>query len=394
MNRPEIEKLLSDTESDRVEKTQSLSDMDKFGEAICAFSNDLPAHGKPGYLFVGVTPDGKPSGLGITDEVLLRLASIRSEGNIQPFPVMNVEKLTLDAGEVAVVEVFPSELPPVRYKGRTWIRVGPRRAQATGVEERILSERRIGRGRTWDARACRMATLQDLDLDRFALTYRPNAVSFDVVEENDRPLDVQLASLRFFDLKALAPTNAGVLLLGKDPLSIFPGAYVQYVQYAGNSQSDEVLQERRIVGDLLDILRDLNRLALEVAEERPVEQSDLREVSLFDYPPLALRELLMNAVIHRNYEDSTTPVLVSHYADRIEIQNPGGLYGDLTPEQFPRGTAYRNPVLAEAAKVLGFVNRFGRGISVAQKALERNASPPAEFSLELNFFLVTVRRRP
>jgi ATP-dependent DNA helicase RecG len=58
--------------------------------------------------------------------------------------------------------------------------------------------------------------------------------------------------------------------------------------------------------------------------------------------------------------------MINHYAERIEILSPGGLYGDLTREQFPRVTAYRNPVVAEAAKVLGFVNRFGRGIDVAQ----------------------------
>ena len=107
-----------------------------------------------------------------------------------------------------------------------------------------------------------------------------------------------------------------------------------------------------------------------------------------------MHELLMNAAIHRNYEQSTTPISVNHYTDRIEIQNPGGLYGDLTREQFPRGTSYRNPILAEAAKVLGFVNRFGRGISISQRALERNGSPAAEFVLESNYFLAIIRRRP
>ena len=181
---------------------------------------------------------------------------------------------------------------------------------------------------------------------------------------------------------------------GKDPFSFFPGAYLQYVQYSGTSQADEVLQERRIVGDLLDVLRDLNRLALEIAEERPLQRPDLSETVVFDYPPRAMRELFMNAVIHRNYEDSTTPILINHYSDRIEIQNPGGLYGDLTPEQFPDGTAYRNPILAEAAKALGFVNRFGRGIQVVQRELQRNGSPPAAFDPRPNFFLATVWRRP
>jgi ATP-dependent DNA helicase RecG len=112
------------------------------------FCNDMPNSGSAGYLFVGATTDGKASGVVIEDNLLQRLAAIRSEGQIQPLPVMNVQKWALGGGEMAVVEVFPAELPPVRYKGRTCIRVGPRRAHASPAEERILSERRIDRART------------------------------------------------------------------------------------------------------------------------------------------------------------------------------------------------------------------------------------------------------
>jgi len=394
MDRRTLESLLGDLESDRVERTISLTDFEKYAEAICAFANDLPDHRRPGYLFVAATDDGRASGARITDEFLVRLGGLRSDGQIQPLPTMNVEKVVIGGGEMAVVEVFPSDMPPVRYKGRTFIRVGPRRAYATPSEERRLSEKRLDRDRTWDARACREAALDDLEIDRFSLTYRPNAVSLEELEEDDRPLDQQLASLRFFDLDSGHPTNAGVLLLGKDPAWFFPGAYVQYVRYDGSSQADDVIEERRIVGDFLDVMRDLKRFTSEIAEERPVLNDDLGDTTVFDYPPRAMHELFMNAVIHRNYDQSTSPATINHFEDRIEIQNPGGLYGDLTVERFPRATSYRNPILAEAAKHLGFVNRFGRGISVAQNSLRKNGSPEAEFELQPNFFLATVRRRP
>lgn len=99
-------------------------------------------------------------------------------------------------------------------------------------------------------------------------------------------------------------------------------------------------------------------------------------------------------MIHRNYEGSTTPVMINHFTDRIEIHNPGGLYGDLTPQQFPRGTSYRNPLLAEAAKILGFANRFGRGIALAERALADNGSPPLQLTPGTNHFLAVVRARP
>jgi ATP-dependent DNA helicase RecG len=100
----------------------------------------------------------------------------------------------------------------------------------------------------------------------------------------------------------------------------------------------------------------------------------------------------MNAVLHRSYE-LPQPVRFYEYADRIEIQNPGPLYGLARAENFPVQTSYRNPVLAEAMKTLGAVNRFGRGVARAQAALEKNGSQPAEFVFGEHHFGVTIRRR-
>lgn len=394
MDRDEVLTLMADLESDRVERTVPLSNTDKFAQAICAFSNDLPRHRQPGYLFLGVKDDGEPSRAEITDQLLQNLGAIRSDGNIQPLPVMTVQRLSTPKGDVAVVEVLPSDLPPARYKGQVWIRVGPRRAIASEQEERILAERRVALARTWDARPCHEAGLDDLALDLFLVGYRQYAVAPEVIEQNHRSIIEQLAALRFFDPRAERPTHAAVLLFGKDPLFFVPGAYIQYVRYAGSSQADEPIRDRRFSGDLLSVLRGLDQLAEDVAEARPVAGQGLAERMVYDYPPRALHELFVNALIHRNYEGSSTPVLINHFEDRIEILNPGGLFGDLTPEQFPRGTSYRNPVLAEAARTLGFVNRYGRGIAIAEAELQRNESTPLRFDLGANYFLVTLSRRP
>ena len=139
----QLKQLLSDLESDRVERTISTSKTDKFAEAVCAFANDFPNHRQPGYLLIGVDDSGMPNGLTVTDDILKNLAALRSDGNIQPMPALTVGKFTLDGGDVAVVEVQPADLPPVRYKGKVWIRIGPRRGTATEQEERILIEAAI-----------------------------------------------------------------------------------------------------------------------------------------------------------------------------------------------------------------------------------------------------------
>src|ERR1017187_1350979 len=81
MTDAELERLLDDLESDRVERKQTLSDADRICEAICAFANDMPNHQLPGLVFIGAKDDGSGGGLKITDELLLKLADMRSDGN-------------------------------------------------------------------------------------------------------------------------------------------------------------------------------------------------------------------------------------------------------------------------------------------------------------------------
>ena len=113
------------------------------------------------------------------------------------------------------------------------------------------------------------------------------------------------------------------------------------------------------------------------------------------YPQPALQQLVRNAILHRTYEGTNAPVRVTWFEDRIEITNPGGPYGAVTVENFgqPGWIDYRNPVLAEAMRVLGFVNRFGVGISTARESLAKNDNPPLELSAQPNWVLATVRRR-
>ena len=386
--------LMSTHESDRVELTMSTNNTDKFCEAICAFANDFPNHRQYGYLLVGVDDNGNPGGLSVTDQLLRRLGDLRSNINLEPLPAMTVQKYSLPQGDVAAVEVAPSDLPPVRYKGRVWIRVGPSRRGANQQEERILVERRGALQKSFDLRPCPDCSFDDLVPGLFLASYLPAAVDREVIEENRRDVREQLASLRFYDMDADCPTNAAVLLFGKDPLRWIHGAWIQFVRWAGDSMSADVTEDKRLSGDLVNILRDLDALVAAQIRARPVRESTLRERTDADYPGVAIRELLLNAVMHRSYE-SNAPVHFYWYEDRIEIQNPGGLYGMATPENFPGRTDYRNPVVSEAMATLGYVNRFGRGVIRAREALAHNGNPVPEFELDDPTGVVAViRRRP
>ncbi len=244
---------------------------------------------------------------------------------------------------------------------------------------------------TFDARPCREASLDDMEIDLFLQVYRKAAVAEEVIRANKRSVEEQLAALRFYDLNRDCPTHAGVLAFARRPRHFLPGAYVQYLRLGGTSLASPVQGSREYGENLLGMVHSLDALLDGLLEARPVRVSNLRDEALWDFPRSAVREFLLNAICHRNYE-SSAPVRFHRFSDRLEIINPGGLYGGVSPANFPRLTDYRNPVLAEALKVLGYVNRFGRGVLQAQESLCENGNPPAQFTFEPDAVFVSVPR--
>ena len=378
-----LQKILSDTESYHIEKTVATDNMDKFSQAICAFSNDVADSKKKGYLLIGVRDNGELAGLQVDDKLLLQISNIRTDGNILPQPVMTVEKFSFAQGDVLVVEVTPSQVPPVRYRGRIWVRVGPRKSIATEAEEKLLTERRLSNIRTFDAMPCLGTTLENLDITLFKKEYLSKAVAEDILQEDKRTIEEQMASLGLYDLRYQCPTNAAIVLFGNNPERFLHGAYIQYVRFKGLDRAGDIINEHKFSGNLCKVLPRIDVFVeTSIAQKRPIPISVLREKTVSKYPYWATRELLMNAIMHRDYE-SNAPVAFYEYDDRIEIQNAGGLYGKVSANNFPNVSDYRNPFIAEAMKVLGYVNRFSRGVYRVQKELEENGNGKASFDFSL-----------
>lgn len=391
----ELETLLAAGESDGVEFKESVDhNTDRIRQAICAFANDLPNHGKPGVAFIGVRDDGTCAGLPVDDALLKRLAGLRDEGKILPFPTMVVQKRTIAGCEVAVVMVEPSPNPPVSVDGRVWVRIGPRRGTATRDDEHRLLEKRRWGELPPDAQPLTGATVEELDLKRFQIEYLPAAVSPEALQENDRSVDQQLQAHRFV-FRDGTPTRTGLLVLGIEPRRWMPGAYVQFRRVAGRDLADDTIDHEEIGGTILDqVRRTEDLLDINVRESLTIgiERHELRS----SYPLDALRQVVRNAILHRTYDASNAPVHVTWYDDRLEVQSPGGPYGTVTAENFgePGLTDYRNPTLANAMKDLGLVERFGVGMGIIRRKLKENGNPDVEFTVEPNFILVTVRPRP
>lgn len=383
INEDKVLALLADLESDFIERTTSTRES-KLGPAVCALSNDFPNHKQPGYILLGVDDNGKIAGMQWHDDDLQAIGNIKSNGNVLPQPSMVVSPVfKFPEGEVVVIQVTPSSYPPVRYDGRCWIRIGPRRDKATIEEEKILIERRASHAKTYDMVPALGARIEDLQIEYFKTTYLPAAIDKETLEENGRSLAQQLASLRFYDAKEQCPTHAGIILFGTQPLFYLPGAYIQYVRFEGVDMSTEVLFEKKFSGPLITLLQSIDDFVKHIIiRERPVKNNSFKEDIIRNYPFWAMRELLMNAIMHRNYE-SNSPIYVYEFSNRLEIINPGGLYGDVNAQNFPNASDYRNVVLAEAMKVLGYVNRFNFGVKRAVDELVKNGNGTPQFDLTL-----------
>ena len=386
----ELEALMRELESDRAERKRSAADRSGIRRNLCAFANDLPGRGAPGVIFIGVEDDGRCAGLPIDDRLLRELAAMRDDGNILPQPSMGVEKRRIDGCDVAAVVVQPSRDTPVRYKGRVWIKVGPAVREASAEEERRLAERRRAGDLPFDLRPGAADGIDDLDVDFVRAHYLPNAIANEVLERNRRPLDEQLRSLRL--LAGDRPTWGALLAFGRDPQRWAPGAWVQFLRIDGPTVTDPIRDQKALTGRLDDVLRKLDELFALAVSARTTVAGEPREARRPDYPVDALRQLAWNAVMHRSYEGTHAPARVYWYSDRIEITNPGGLYGRMTPENFGSGaTDYRNPLVAEIMHHLGFGQRFGLGVPLAGEALKDNGNPPAAFDFQPSQIAVTLR---
>lgn len=396
MDELEIARLVAEPESEWLERKAELPKKDdsKIRQTICSFSNDLSNRGKPSYLLIGVRDDGQLSGIQVDDALLLRLSSFRLDGNIQPLPSLTVARAEHKGQQLAIVTVWPADSPPVRCDGTAWVRVGPMLAKANPQEERRLTERKTASSLPYDQRPHLGATLADLDEAAFVTEYLPRAVSADVIRENHRPVEQQLASLRLYDLLRQVPTHAGILGFGKTPTDFLPGAFVQFTRYGGHDRTAQVLDHKDIKGPLHMQLQKLEALLPVQIQTPRMLAGSLRHEDRPDYPLAALREFVMNALMHRTYEATNTPIRLRWFTDRVEVYSPGGLFGRVTKENYLRESDYRNPGVAELLKTLGAVERFGSGITRAQAALQNNGNPAAVFEFEADSVNVIIHRVP
>ncbi|NJE31490.1 DeoR family transcriptional regulator [Thermococcus sp. 18S1] len=362
--------LVERGENDGVEFKEN-PDIKKILIAVSAFAN---THG--GLIIIGVRDrDGKVVGVQIGKETLAKLANEIAQ-NTEPevIPRLRVEKC--GGKDVIVIEIDEHPVKPVMVRGRAYKRVGNSNRKLTPKEISELFEESVGL--SWDAYPVD-ATLDDVDLDKVKEFIRKVKLpSNDEVEA--------LKKLRL--IRNGKVTRALILLFGKNPQEFLSQAKVRVGRFRGS----EILDSVDIEGNLFEQVEETVNTIKKHMSRRYVIKELVRE-EVWDYPLEAVREAVVNAVMHRDYR-MPEEVQIKVLDDRIIFWNPGGLPVGLSEEDLYREhpSKPRNRLIAEVFHLAGYVEKWGSGTLRILKAFEEAKLPRPEFKEAFGGFQVVFYR--
>jgi len=246
---------------------------------------------------------------------------------------------------------------------------------------------------SFDREPCLDSTFNDLSIEKFHHYLSHHEINTSI-DKNYQNIKIQLSELGFYDLKFDCATYAGILTLSeKNPHFWLPGAYIHIVQYEGDNVATLPIFEKKIQGDLSSILKKIDVFfgtAFLKMNESVVQETLTDKKIVHHYPIMALQELLINSIIHREYQ-STMPIRFNVFSNHIEIINSGGLFGEVK-KNFNKLTSYRNPLIANVIRDFGYCNNYGSGINIVKKELAKNKNPDIEFDYSDDYFSAIIKK--
>jgi len=368
-----ITKLIKEGESETVEFKPSLSQTDKIMECVSAFSN---ANG--GTIVIGVSDKGEVLGADIGKRTIESLAN-RIKQNTDPaiYPSISVENV--EGKNIIVIEVRESKSKPVFAFDKVYKRVGKSNQRVSSGEIRKMALE--GKKIYWDEEICEGANLEDIDEDkvRWYLERREEIRKVKKPEKMDMEsllLNIGAAKKVNAEIK---PTNAGILFFGKNPQRFVLQSQLRSARFAGKTLTRDFLDRLDCSGalwEMVEVTEDFVRKNIRLFGFRT--EYSFQRIDKLEYPIKAIREGIINALIHRNYfEPADTRVAI--FDDRIEIISPGSFPEGVTPEK-PKHVPV-NPVLCQLVYDVGFIEKYGSGIYMINELCEEWGIPKPEYEL-------------
>jgi ATP-dependent DNA helicase RecG len=356
-------------EQQNIEYKQSWHD--DYLKWVCGFAN---AQG--GVIFIGKDDNGKVVGLADYKRLMEDI----------PNKIKNAMGITAEVNlheeqRKHFIEIItPPYSVPISLRGRYYYRSGSTKQELTGtsLNEFLLKKS----GKTWDDVVETRATFDDID-ERTVKIFLAASQNTGRLPENDGLSIPELfEKLRLTENGQLK--RAAVIFFGKDPGKFYPGIYVKIGRF-GKSDTDIIFQEMEegnLIVLLQAVLNQLNHKFL----IRSIEFEGMHRIEKGEYPLPALREMLLNALVHRNYMGA--PIQIRVYDDKISIWNEGTLPAGLTLDALKRSHSSRprNPIIADVAFKGGYIDAWGRGtIKIIDTCKEAELPEPEMQELDGGF---------
>jgi ATP-dependent DNA helicase RecG len=364
-------------ESQNIEWKQSWRD-DCLKE-ICGFAN---AQG--GRIYIGVNDSGQVSGLKNAGKLLEELPNkIRDHLGLMP----QINLLQDKGGSYLEIIVAPSQVP-ISLHGSYYWRSGSVKQELKGNSLTDFLLKKMGM--SWDRMIEEKATLDDIDETAIEIFKKEASKAGRLPDISQLSTKELLKKLRLLTSEGL--TKAALVLFGKDPGEFYPNLFVKIGRF-GQSVVDMRFQEV-CEGNLFQMLHDVMEQLEKKFLIKPIRFEGLRRIEELEYPVPALREMLLNALVHRNYIGSMTQLKVMD--DRISLWNAGTLPVELSVEKlFQLHESFpRNPLIAEVCYRAGYIDSWGRGIEKITDACKQAGLPEPIIEERTGGVAVELRKAP
>lgn len=397
------------TDTQRWEVKESVQELPKkLLETISAFSN---MHG--GTIILGLSEKNgfRPAEGFNADKIYAQMQTIGDA--MTPIVRMEIEKMRFEGRILVVAHVpeIPKRMKPCyiskrgKYDG-AFIRSGDGDRHLTPYEVDRLSESQYQP--QFDIEPVEAASIEDLDTNIVEGIVKRAREMFPRVfgKLSEETILIQLGVLTRINDR-LCPTIAGLLTAGTFPQRYFPRLEIVFTVYPGVNRVETAtgqlryLNSKEIVGSIPEILLETLALIQQRMNTGAVIEGGLRK-DIPDYPLEAVREAIANALQHRDYspEGRGSQIQVNMYADRLEIINPGGLYGSTTVDSLGKDgiSSTRNEQLSRLLTYTPFESGFvvenkGTGFMVIEAALAKSLMPPPVVKDTISYFILTFQKR-
>ena len=354
MTKQSITKLIKQPESETFEKKPSLSDIGRMVEVASSFANH-----KGGKILVGASDKGKIIGVDIGKNTIERLTDMIID-NTEPKIYPEISTLKTGDKNLILISVKPSSQKPHTANGRPFKRVGKNtKAMSQSEYESLLLEKNRHKMK-FDIEICEEAIFEDISTRKISWYLKEREKARNISHKTNMTTKELLTNLKC--LINGKPTNAGILFFGKYPQRFMPNARLRVVKFKGNDVINPTLDSVTCEGtlpEMIDLAEDFIRKNIRLLGTR-TEKSFRRE-DKFEYPIKAVREAVINAMIHRNYFESGD-VRVFIFDNRIEITNPGTFPKGVTPEHPEHKPV--NEILCQLIFDIGQIEKYGSGIKM------------------------------